>query len=77
MGLTEGGYNWLDKEELKMLPDAFRAFFTTAYVPEAPIKNWQQVLHEGSQQDKKALENWNKSLRVNAKDFPAFKDGIY
>ena len=47
------------------------------YVPENPIKNWRLVLHEGSQQDKKALESWNKNLRVNAKDFPTFKDGIF
>ena len=76
MGQTDGNYDWMSVKELRILPEAYRAFFTGMYVPENPIKNWRLVLHEGSQQDKKALENWNKSLRINAKDFPVFKDGI-
>ena len=38
MGQTDGNYDWLSVDELKELPQAYHVFFTSMYVPEAPIK---------------------------------------
>ena len=32
---------------------------------------------KGTSEDKKALEPWNRNIRLSTKDFPIFKDPIY
>ena len=49
-------------------------FQTLEYDPDSPIVPWRRRLERGNQDDKKALEAWNKNIRLSPKDFPIFKD---
>ena len=78
MNLHNGDVDW-DNDTFKqpIARDILVSYINTAYDPETPILSWMRLQKDGTVEDKRQLEAWNKNVKVSSKDFPLFKDALY
>ena len=69
--------DFLDPAILNDLQRKMYEFQLMHYDPEAPVLTWRKRREQGSPEDRKLLESWNKNVRISIKDFPVFKEAIY
>ena len=55
----------------------FTDFHTLEYDPEAPIVPYRRIRERGTDEDRRAIDTWNKNIKLSSKDFPVFKEAIY
>ena len=75
--LYEDDDDLLTADFLNDCAQTFADFHALDYDPEAPIIPYRRIRERGTDEDRRAIDTWNKNIKLSPKDFPVFKEAIY